>query len=43
MGLEEIGTEEAIDLIENLPPEKSRLLLRERLINFNPKDIKKGD
>ena len=43
MGLEEIGTEEAIDLIENLPPEKNRFLLRERLINFNPKDIMKGD
>jgi HEAT repeat protein len=43
MGLAAIGTEEAIELILNLPPEKNRLTLRERLINFNPKDITKGD
>jgi len=43
MGLAAIGTEEAIELILNLPPEKNRLTQRERLINFNPKDIKKGD
>jgi hypothetical protein len=43
MGLEEIGTDEAIELIENLPPEKNRFLLRERLINFDLKEIKKGD
>ncbi|MCL2289260.1 MAG: HEAT repeat domain-containing protein [Bacteroidetes bacterium] len=43
MGLAEIGTEEAIQLIINLPEEKNRLTIREQLINFNPKDIKKGD
>jgi hypothetical protein len=43
MGLAEIGTDEALQLITNLPPEKNRLTQKERLINFNPKDIKKGD
>jgi len=43
MGLAAINTEEAIELIINLPPEKNRLTARERLIKFNPKDIKKGD
>ncbi|MCL2289798.1 MAG: hypothetical protein FWC34_03720 [Bacteroidetes bacterium] len=43
MGLAAINTEEATALIINLPPEKNRLTHRERLINFNPKDIKKGD
>jgi hypothetical protein len=43
IGLAEIDTEEAMELIMNLPPEKNRLTLRERLINFNPKVIKKGD
>jgi hypothetical protein len=43
LGLAAIGTEEAIELIVNLPPEKYMVPLRERLINFNPKDIKKGD
>jgi hypothetical protein len=43
MGLAAINTEEATDLIISLPPEKNRVTARERLINFNPKDIKKGD
>jgi hypothetical protein len=43
MGLAAINTEEATELIINLPPEKNRLTVRERLINFNPKDIKKGN
>jgi len=43
LGLAAIGTEEAIELIVNLPPEKNRVKLRERLINFDLKEIKKGD
>jgi len=43
LGLAAINTEEATALILNLPPEKNRATLRERLINFNPNDIKKGD
>lgn len=43
LGLEEIGTDEAVALIENLPPEKYRLSQRERLINFNLKELMKGD
>jgi len=43
MGLAFIGTEEAIQLLSNISPEENRVTLRERLINFNPKDIKKGD
>jgi len=43
IGLAELNTEEATALVLNLPPEKNRLTHRERLINFNPKDIKKGD
>jgi len=43
IGLAAIGTEEALDLITKLPPEKNRVTLRERLINFNHSDIKKGD
>jgi hypothetical protein len=43
LGLVAVGTEEATALILNLPPEKNRLTHKERLINFNPKDIKKGD
>jgi len=43
LGLAEIDSEEAIQLIINLPLEKNKVTLRERLINFNPKDITKGD
>jgi hypothetical protein len=43
LGLAAIGTEEATELLINLPPEKNRLTQREPLINFNPKNIKKGD
>jgi hypothetical protein len=43
MGLAEMGTDEAIQLIDNLPPEKNRLTIREQLINFNPHEILKGD
>jgi len=43
MGLAAINTEEATELLINLPPKKNRLTQRARLINFSPKDIKKGD
>jgi len=43
MGLAAIGTDEATALILNLPPQKNRLTHRERLINFNLMDLKKGD
>lgn len=43
MGLAEIGTDEAMQLIINLPPEKYRLSPRKQLINFNPHEIMKGD
>jgi len=43
LGLAAINTEEATALILNLPPEKNRLTHRERLINFDLKEIKKGD
>ena len=43
LGLAAINTEEATALLINLPPEKNRITLRERLINFNPNEIMKGD
>jgi len=42
LGLAAIDTEEATELLINLPPEKNRVTQRERLINFNPNDIMKG-
>jgi hypothetical protein len=38
-----VEIEEAMQLIRNLPPKKNRQIPREPLINFNLKDIKKGD
>jgi HEAT repeat protein len=43
MGLAAIGTEEALELLRNLPPEKNRVTQRESRINFNLNEIKKGD
>jgi tetratricopeptide (TPR) repeat protein len=43
LGLAAINTEEATELIMNLPEEKSRVSQKERLINFNLMDLEKGD
>ena len=43
LGLAMIGTDEAIRLILNLPPEKNIQTPRESLINFSTIDLKKGD
>jgi len=43
LGLAEINTEEAIELIINLPEEKNRVTLKESQINFNLMDLKEGD
>jgi len=43
MGLAAIDSEEATELLINLPPEKNRVTPQESLINFNLNEIKKGD
>ena len=43
MGLVAMGTEEAMQLIRNLPPEKNKYTPKKSLINFDLRDIKKGD
>ena len=43
MGLAAIGTEEAKELVINLPPEKNRYHPKEPQINFNLMDLKKGE
>jgi len=43
LGLAAINTDEAIELIMNLPEEKNRVSQKERLIKFNLMDLEKGD
>jgi len=43
IGLAAIGTEEAIELIINLPPEKNRCTPKVARFNFDFKNFKKGD
>jgi hypothetical protein len=43
MGLVAIGTEEAMQLIGNIPREKTKYTLKESLIDFDIKELKKGD
>jgi len=43
IGLTAIGSEEAIQLIRNLPPEKNKYKLKRSLLDFDIKEIMKGD